>query len=384
MVASRLVVQTVQTETVIVGAGPAGLSVAACLARAGRSFALVERADAVGSAWRSHYERLHLHTDKAHSELPFHPYPPDYPKYPAREQLVAYLERYADAMGLAPHLGETVTAARRTADQWEVTSSRTIYRAANLVVATGYNQVPEVPVIPGRDGFRGEVIHSSAYRTGAAYRGRSVLVVGFGNSGGEIAIDLVEHGATTELSVRSAVNVIKRETLGMPVLALAGMLAWMPPRLADALSWPVMRLTVGDIRKLGLRKLPYGPMEQVRRTKRIPLIDVGTLALIRDGKIKVRTGVARIDGDEVMFDDASRGRYDAIVLATGYRPGVAHFLAAPETLDERGAPTSSGVPTSVPGLYYCGFFVSPYGMLRAIAEEARAISRDIGRGSRPA
>jgi indole-3-pyruvate monooxygenase len=369
-------------ETVIIGAGPAGLSVATCLARAGRTFELVERAETVGSAWRNHYERLHLHTDKGHSGLPFQSFPREASKYPSREEVVAYLESYAKH--LAPHLGETVTSARRIDDQWEVVTSRTTYRAPNLVVATGYTQVPELPSIAGRDTFRGEVIHSSAYRNGAAYRGKRVLVVGFGNSGGEIAIDLVEHGATTEISVRSPVNVINRDTLGLPVLALAGLLAWMPPRLADALSWPLIRLTVGNIRKLGLRKLPYGAMQQVTRTKRIPLVDIGTLALIRNGKLAVRTGIARMDGDEIVFDDDSRGRFDAVVLATGYRPGVAQFLDAPETLGEDSVPTSSGVRTSLQGLYYCGFFVSPYGMLRAIAEEARAISADIERRSLPA
>jgi len=378
MVASAAVVES---ETVIVGAGPAGLSVATCLARTGRRFELIERADTVGSAWRNHYDRLHLHTDKAHSELPFQPFQRGTEKYPSREEVVAYLESYAAA--LAPHLGEMVTAARRIDDHWDITTSRTAYRATNLVIATGYTQVPELPTIPGRDSFHGEILHSSAYRNGATYRGKRVLVVGFGNSGGEIAIDLVEHGAITEIAVRSPVNVIKRDTLGLPVLALAGLLAWMPPRLADALSWPLMRFTVGDITKLGLRKLPYGAMQQVIKTKRIPLIDIGTLALIRDGKIKVRTGVARMDGDEVIFDDDSRGRYDVVVLATGYRPGVAQFLDAPETLGENGVPTTSGVRTSLPGLYYCGFFVSPYGMLRAIAAEARAISQDIGRHALP-
>ena len=371
MVASLAVVET---ETVIVGAGPAGLSVATCLARAGRRFELVERADTVGSAWRAHYDRLHLHTDKGHSALPFQPFPREAAKYPSRAEVIAYLERYAKS--LSPRLGETVTAARRT-EHWEVTTSRTSYRAANLVIATGYTQVPALPAIEGRDTFRGGVLHSSAYRNGSAYRDKRVLVVGFGNSGGEIAIDLVEHGAVPDLAVRSPVNVIKRDTAGLPVLALAGLLAWMPPKLADALSWPLVRITVGNIEKLGLRKLPYGAMQQVKRTRRIPLIDIGTLALIRAGKITVRPGIARMNGGDVVFDDGTREPYDAVVLATGYRPGVAQFLDAPETLDAEGLPTTSGTPTAIPGLYYCGFYVSPYGMLRAISGEARAISRDI-------
>ena len=364
-------------ETVIIGAGPAGLSVAACLARAGRSFEIIDRADSVGSAWRGHYDRLHLHTDKRHSELPYHPFPRDYPKYPSRDELIAYLEAYAAATALAPRLGETVTHARH-ADGWEVTTSRGSYRARNLVVATGYTQVPELPVFPGRDAYSGEVIHSSAYRTGAAYRGRRALVVGFGNSGGEIAIDLIEQGVAADIAVRSPINVVKRDVFGLPILAIAGLLAWLPPRLADALAWPITRITVGDIGKLGLRKLPYGPMCQIARTGRVPVLDIGTLALIRDGKLGLRRGIARFERDEVVFDDDSRSRYDLIVLATGYRPGVAQFLAADGVLDAKARPRTSG-KRAAPGLYFCGFYVSPIGMLREIAREARAIAADIAR-----
>lgn len=375
LVASRTVETETSTETFIVGAGPAGLSVAACLRKASRSFEIVDRADAVGSAWRAHYDRLHLHTDKKSSELPFHRFPREYPKYPSREQVVTYLESYAKELAIAPHLGETVTRAERDGDGWRATTSRATYRAKNLVVATGYTCVPQLPDAPGRESFAGEVIHSSQYKTGAAYRGKSALVVGFGNSAGEIAIDLVENGARVQLAVRSAVNVIKREMLGMPVLTIAGMLGWLPPRIADALSWPLVRLTVGDIRKLGLKKLPFGPMRQVTGTGRIPLIDIGTIDLIRKGAIHVRPGIARFDGADVVFTDDTREAFDLVVLATGFRPGVG-FVAEPNTIGENGVPTTSGT-RAAEGLYYIGFYVSPFGMLRAINEEARAIAKDI-------
>ncbi len=89
-------------ETVIVGAGPAGLAVAACLRRAGMPLVILEREDRVGASWHRHYARLHLHTDKAHSALPYLPLPKDYPKYPSRGQLIAYLESYARHFGLEP------------------------------------------------------------------------------------------------------------------------------------------------------------------------------------------------------------------------------------------------------------------------------------------
>ena len=84
-----------QTEVLIIGAGPAGLAVAASLQQRSIPFLLLEEADQVGVSWRRHYQRLHLHTDKRHSELPFFPYPKEYPRYPSRVQVVEYLEAYA-------------------------------------------------------------------------------------------------------------------------------------------------------------------------------------------------------------------------------------------------------------------------------------------------
>ena len=211
----------VYVETVIVGAGPAGLAAAACLHRAGAPYMILEREGCVGASWHHHYERLHLHTDRAHSALPYFPLPKHYPKYPSREQFVAYLESYAKRFNLQPRFGQEVYSAHLRDGRWHVRTQHTIYESRYLIVATGYNARPYLPAWPGQETFTGEVMHSSAYKNGAPYREKRVLVVGFGNSGGEIAIDLWEHGARPTLSVRGPVNVVPREVVGVPILTIA-------------------------------------------------------------------------------------------------------------------------------------------------------------------
>ncbi len=145
---------------------------------------------------------------------------------------------------------------------------------------------------------------------------------------------------------------------------------------------PILRLAVGDITSLGLRKLPYGPVTQIRQDKHIPLIDVGTLKLIRDGKITIYPGVAEVSGSRVKFDGGKEAEFDALILATGYRPRVSDFLQKiPAVIDRDGVPTSSGKEAQLPGLYFCGYYVSPTGMLREIAIEARRISAAIAANS---
>jgi indole-3-pyruvate monooxygenase len=366
-------------ETIIVGASAAGLATAASLRKLGRPFRLLEKAPNVGAAWRNHYDRLHLHTSKGLSGLPGLPMPADYPKYPSREQMVVYLETYTKRFELTPEFFVTVKRIARAHDSWTVETTSGNLTAKNVVIATGNTRVPFEPTWPGQEQFKGPLLHSSKYRSGAGYRGQRVLVIGFGNSGGEIAIDLHEQGAKPDLAVRSAVNVIPRDMLGMPILAVGIVMDLFPPPVADALSAPLMRLAVGDITKLGFRKLPYGPSVQINRHGKIPLLDVGTMALIRKGAIGVKPGVKSFKPGGVIFEDDSAVDYDAVVVATGFRPKVSEILDAPEALDAEGAPKTSG-REAMPGLYFCGFYVSPTGMLRAIAQESTAIAKSIAAG----
>jgi indole-3-pyruvate monooxygenase len=352
-------------QALIIGAGPAGLAVAACLRQRGAPFMLVEQANTIGSSWRRHYDRLHLHSDRDHSSLPYLDFPRQTPRYPSRDQVIAYLERYALHFGLAPRLEHRVESLLPDEMGWVATTTAGEYRSRHVIVATGCNAVPHRPQWPGQEKFGGRILHSSEYRNADPFRGQSVLVVGFGNSGGEIAIDLYEQGARVTMAVRSPVNIVPREILGLPILTVSLAFSRLPPRLADALAAPLVRLTVGDIAKLGFRKSPCGPITQIQTTSRIPLIDIGTVKLVREGRIEILGGLRCIGQNEVTFDDGTTRRCDAIVLATGFRPGFDRFL---DPAWHDAAPAR---------LHFCGFRVSPTGMLRDIGLDARRIAERI-------
>src|SRR5262249_35831698 len=155
--------------------------------------------------WRRHYERLHLHTVKQYSALPRMRWPDHVPLYPSRADVVDYLEAYARRFGIEPAFGQRVENARFDASisKWIVRTQDSEFKGRALVIATGYNRVPNIPAWPGSEKYKGEILHSSAYKNGRAWRGKRALVIGIGNTGGEIALDLWESGAETTVSVRS-------------------------------------------------------------------------------------------------------------------------------------------------------------------------------------
>jgi indole-3-pyruvate monooxygenase len=378
----------VDTTALVIGSSAAGLAAAHCLDAAGVQVEVLEAEDRVAGAWRRHYDRLHLHTPKSASALPGLSMPRDWPRYPAREQVVQYLEQYAATHGIEPHFGQRVERIERGADGadgadggWIVTTSDRTWTAQHVVIATGATRVPVRPTWPGMEEYGGEVLHSSEYRNGEQWRGRRALVVGFGNSACEQAIDLVEHGVEAHMSVRSAVNVIPRDLLGVPILQMGIAMRHLPTGLADALAAPLVGLTVGDITKVGLKKLPYGPNTQIKNDKHIPLLDIGTMDHIKAGRITVHGAIERFTASGVVLDDGTALDVDAVVLATGYRPGLEDLLPEwQQVCDADGRPVVSGGRTALPGLWFVGQFVSPSGMLREMGLEAKRVAAAVAAG----
>jgi cation diffusion facilitator CzcD-associated flavoprotein CzcO len=367
-------------DAIIIGAGPAGLAAAACLRRRGLDPSILERSDAVGAAWRRHYDRLQLHTDRGHSGLPGLPIPRACGRYPSRAAVVSYLETYASKFGLKPTFNAPVREVRRTGGGWRADAGERSWIAPVVVVATGWADYPYSPQWPGMEMFGGPIVHSSHYRNPAPFVGKRVLVVGLGNSGGEIALDLAEAGVDTTLSVRGPVRILPRELLGLPILTWAIAEQWLPARLADAINAPAIRLAVGSLAKLGLTQAAKGPRQMVEEDGRVPLLDIGTVAAIRSGRIKVRGDVASFAPKTVAFARSPPDAFDAVVLATGFRPDLRPLLPdAKGALDQNGRPLVSGGPTAAPGLFFCGAIASPTGQLRQIGLESGRIADVVAR-----
>jgi cation diffusion facilitator CzcD-associated flavoprotein CzcO len=371
---------TGQPTAIIVGAGPAGLACAATMRGAGLNVTVFEKAGNVGAVWRRHYDRLHLHTDRNHSGLPGMAMPRTFPAYPSREQMVEYLESYAARFDIQPVFNTAVSRVRREGTQWRADAGQGSVSAPVVVVATGIADAPYRASLPGSDMYQGVVVHSSDYRNPGPYAGKRVLVVGFGNSGGEIALDLANAGVDVALAVRSPVQILPRDLLGFPILTWAILYRRLPARLVDMINAPILRLAVGGIEDLGLRRAAKGPRQMVEEDGRVPLIDIGTLARIRDGSIKVYGGIDRLTSDGVGFADGSHAKFDAIILATGFRPDLRQLIPDVEgVFDGHGMPVVTGQATNAPGLYFCGQITSPTGQLREIGIEAQQIA-DAARG----
>lgn len=347
----------IETPTLIVGAGPAGLAVAGRMRRLGLPFEIVDAADSVASSWRKHYDRLHLHTVKQLSHLPYMPFPADAPRYVPRDDLIRYYEEYADRFVIQPRWGCEVRSIRRAGDRWHVqTEAGEVFMAGHVVVATGANRVPHRPELEGEDTFGGRIVHSRDYRNPDPFVGKRVLVVGMGNTGAEIALDLCERGVDVTISVRGPVNIVPRDVMGRPTQLTARMLDRLPEPVADRIGVALRRLTMGDLAQLGITTPNLAPVAQLRTRGKTPVIDVGTVARIKSGDISVRPGVRRLEAGTVVFADGTQEPFDDIVLATGYRALVEQIVEDGDRLiDHNGFPAQVVATGPHEGLYFIGF-----------------------------
>ncbi|XP_010263981.1 PREDICTED: probable indole-3-pyruvate monooxygenase YUCCA5 [Nelumbo nucifera] len=378
---------------VIVGAGPSGLAVGACLKEQGVPFVILERTDCIASLWQKRtYDRLKLHLPKQFCQLPKVPFPEDFPEYPTKKQFIGYLESYAKRFELNPRFNECVQSAKydETSGLWRVKTVSTSSGGGNrtaeieyicrwLVVATGENAEPVLPEIEGLSEFGGHVMHACHYRSGEDYRGKRVLVVGCGNSGMEVSLDLCNHNAFPSMVVRSSVHVLPREVLGKSTYELAFfMVKWLPLWLADKLLLIMAWLVLGNIEKYGLKRPSMGPLQLKNSQGKTPVLDIGALSKIKSGLVKIVPGIKRFSRGCVELVNGEKLEVDSVILATGYRSNVPSWLQESEFFSKNGFPKSpfpNGWKGNA-GLYAVGFTRRG---LSGASSDAVKIAQDIGK-----
>jgi cation diffusion facilitator CzcD-associated flavoprotein CzcO len=369
-----------QTETLVVGASISGLALASSLQKQNIGYIIIEKQSQVAAPWRNHYDRLHLHTNKRISNLPYKKFGRTIPKYPTRQQVVDYLEDYQKEFDIKPLFNTEAKLIKKENGYWIIETTNGTFKSEFVIMATGAFGKPKPVNFRGMETFTGRIMHSYGYKTGKDFKGQKVLVVGFGNSACEIAIDLYEQGAIPSMSVRSPVNIIPRDILGIPVLELSLLMSHLPPRVADAINAPLIRLLFGDITKLGLKKMPYGPFEEIQRDRSIPVLDIGIIKHIRKGHIHIYGGIDHIEGKKIYFSERVQEDFDAIVAGIGYYRDYAEIIDVDKTrFEDLNLSVSRQKYFGKDGLYFCGFWVGPTGQIREIASDAQKIAGDIAK-----
>lgn len=362
----------------IVGAGPAGLATAAELTRRAIPYRLLERGPSLGTSWVNAYDSLRLHTGRHMSALPGLGYPKGTPLFPARDEFVTYLNAYASHFALRIEPGSSVDALGRERDRWVAQVQGNEIEAGAVVMACGIMSNPLRPTFEGESLFRGMVSHSVTYRTPVPFRGSRVLVVGAGNSGGEIASELGASGADVTILVRRGANVVPRTLAGVPIQYLAAALRRFPRGARRQIAALVQRISERRHGPAVLPRPPWTPLDA------IPLIGFHLVEAIRAGTVKLKLGtIERFMQSGVVFGDGTRASFDHVILATGFRPALGP-LGDLIRRDERGFPLRIDNVTSAdqPDLWYVGMRYDSTGAIANINADARTVARAVG--SKPA
>lgn len=370
------------TEILVVGAGPAGLAVGACLTRLGLRARLLERGESPGWSWVRHYEALRLHTPRSLSALPGLRFSSAGP-YPDRTEVLAYLAEYARRFALEVDQGREATALIREDGGWRVETSGGPYRSRHVVLATGCFVAPREPDWPGRERFQGRWLRPADVRRGDDWRDRRVLVIGLGNTAADLVTEAHHGGAHVALSVRGPVHLAPLEILGVNCFRWQ---QWLPERAltlrrflgsgaGDAAEkagarfwWRLQERRYGDLRDQGLALKSPEEIGRDHHAGLPPVIGGSWVDLVRRGEVPVFPGVSEITPEGALFTDGRRAPFTDIVVATGFTGRRFPLAGALES------PRDGAVPGQ-PGLWLCGAAPALRHIRRAAQRVALAIAR---------
>lgn len=374
----------------VVGAGQAGLSIAARLGALGVDTLIVDRQARVGDNWRKRYHALTLHNEVHVNHLPYLPFPPTWPVFIPKDKLANWFEAYAEAMELNVWMGTELVSGEHDGAAWTVRlrredGSERVLRPRHVVFATGVSSIPVRPKLPGLDDFHGIVMHSGAYTEGAAWKGRPVMVLGTGNSGHDVAQDLQASGAEVTLVQRSPTYIVSLpEAQRVYSIYTEGLPMEDCDLLATSVPYPVLRRSyrhatamsraadaelLQSLREVGFR-LDEDPDSMGFQMKYLErgggyYFNVGCSDLIAAGKIALLQAdqIDRFVPEGALLKDGRVAPAELLVLATGYKnqqetvraylgDAIAERIGPVWGFDAGGELRNMWRPTAQPGLWF--------------------------------
>jgi putative flavoprotein involved in K+ transport len=368
-------------DAVVIGAGPAGLAVARELEHQhGINTTIVDRAAAPANSWRTRYDNFRLNTTGFLSHLPGQRIPVAAGRWPTKEDMVAYFDSYVRRQDLTLRLGCGVNHIDRASDGWRLDTSSGEIRTPIVVLATGNYRTPIIPPWPGLSRFNGEFLHSGQFTNARPYRGRSVLVVGAGNSAADISAQLADdRAARVWLAVRTPPHLVRRAMGPIPSDLFLELSARVPARVIDPVITRTHRLQWGDLTGYGFHRPPLGLKATVQQRGRIPTMADELIDAVRAGRVKVVAAVAAVEPDRVLLVDGSSVAPDVIIASTGFSADLDGMVGHLGVLDKRGNPRGGFSSHIGGGLFAIGYGIPPNGPLRAIRLHATPLARAIAK-----
>ncbi|MGV9865166.1 flavin-containing monooxygenase [Rhodococcus koreensis] len=379
------------TSYCVIGAGAAGLSALNVLTERGYQVDCYEKSDRVGGHWNTDYDALHLITSRDMTHFEGFPMPAEYPHFPRRDQIRDYIASYARARGHDKRISfDTEVLSVTPVDTggptgsagWNVTTTSGAGTYDGVLIANGHLWDPKVPHVPGT--FAGKQIHSGSYRNVGDIEGNRVLVVGAGNSGCDLAVDVAQHRLEADIVVRHGSYFQPKMYFGRPRQELP-FLAEFSPSEQDLIARLLARVSIGEN-----ADYPGLPVPK-HRTLADGATVVNDLLLywIHHGRVGVvGHDIARFDGNTVHFADGSAREYDTILWATGFHPSVPFIDdALIARRHQRPLRYAGGIiPQGLEKLYYIGMAaprgpqIPVYGRQADIAERMITLHEQAGPG----
>ncbi|WP_298972789.1 NAD(P)/FAD-dependent oxidoreductase [uncultured Roseobacter sp.] len=369
-----------KNSAIVIGAGLSGLAVAKELRARDIPVKILEAQNQVADPWRSRHPQLRLNIHRHYAALPGKKMTRADGTFVRRDTVVQFLEEYAHDLDVDIHFGESVSAVERAWGGWQVVTNRGVHRAAYLIVATGRERLPVIPVWPGIEDFGGAVIHAADFADPRSYDGKRVLVVGAGNSGTDV-LNHLSRSAPSKVwvSLRHGPSILPTRVFGFPLHRLAGLFLHVPKWSLDPLFAAIQWLAFGNLRSHGMRRHVLGGGTRMLREGVTFALDDGFVAALKSGRVEAVAETVGFTPNAVKLADGRKILADVVICATGYATGLAPLFEKFGVLDAEGRPLHpTGEPDeNCPGLWFTGYRTHFKGFFHRASVGAQRIAEAI-------